>query len=189
MSTKDKKSKFCIPIFSDHPWPAPNVMATTVNSQSMRRTSFALYEIDPKSGATVEIFYADIALAQYFGARGADWYWRYRQTNCAPQYAERSILCVLRCVPRRALDISVAPPLTFTLSPSALIIRDAMPLPRSALRFQIFGLVYYLALRASGFATCRWSASRQTLMTLVAHTAPYKILCSARSSSRAAHNL
>jgi hypothetical protein len=54
-----------------------SVMATTVNSRSMRRTGFALYEINPKSGATVEIFYADIALARYFGARGAGWYWRY----------------------------------------------------------------------------------------------------------------
>jgi hypothetical protein len=65
-----------------------------------------------------------------------------------------------------------------------------MPPRRSAhCHFKYLGLGYCLALRASGFATCRRSASRRTLMTLVAHTVPTKkpwFLCSARSCSRAA---
>jgi hypothetical protein len=43
-----------------------------------------LYEIDPVSGAIIEIFYADRAVAQAFGARGAGWYWRTRETDCSP---------------------------------------------------------------------------------------------------------
>jgi hypothetical protein len=38
----------------------------------------ALYEIDPRTGTTIEIFYADAFAAQSFGARGAGFYWRER---------------------------------------------------------------------------------------------------------------
>jgi len=41
-------------------------------------TGCTLYEIDRRSGETIEIFYADSAVAQSFGARGAGFYWRKR---------------------------------------------------------------------------------------------------------------
>ena len=59
-------------------------MELPVTFRHARRTVCALYEIDPISGATIEIFYADRAVAQTFGARGAGWYWRTRQVDCSP---------------------------------------------------------------------------------------------------------
>jgi hypothetical protein len=47
-----------------------------------QRAGCALYEIDPTTGATIEIFYADGAFARSFGARGAGFYWRKR--GCSP---------------------------------------------------------------------------------------------------------
>jgi hypothetical protein len=52
--------------------PAPSV------SHPARHTGCTLYEIDPRSGQTIGIFYADEAFAQSFGARGAGFYWRKR---------------------------------------------------------------------------------------------------------------
>jgi hypothetical protein len=41
-----------------------------------------LYAVDPRTGASVEIFYADGALARSFGARGPGWFcW-----TCRPGY-------------------------------------------------------------------------------------------------------
>jgi len=34
-----------------------------------------LYDIDPRTGASVEVFYADDVLAESFGMRGAGWVW------------------------------------------------------------------------------------------------------------------
>ena len=33
-----------------------------------------LYDVDPRSGATIEVFYADRVLAKSFGTR-ARWFW------------------------------------------------------------------------------------------------------------------
>jgi hypothetical protein len=41
-----------------------------------QRAGCALYEIDPMTGATIEIFCADRVMAQSFGAHAAGWYWR-----------------------------------------------------------------------------------------------------------------
>ena len=51
-------------------------MATTISSGVAQRGRCAFYEIDPRTGATIEIFCADSAFAQSFGARAAGWYWR-----------------------------------------------------------------------------------------------------------------
>jgi len=40
-----------------------------------------LYEIDPRTGQTIEIFYADSVVAQSFGARGTGFYWRMRDCS------------------------------------------------------------------------------------------------------------
>jgi hypothetical protein len=46
-------------------------MARAVISDRKRRAALEpLYEIDPRTGASVEVFYADRALAGSFGARG-----------------------------------------------------------------------------------------------------------------------
>ena len=34
-----------------------------------------LYDVDPRTRATIEVFYADRALAVSFGLRGAGWVW------------------------------------------------------------------------------------------------------------------
>jgi hypothetical protein len=42
-----------------------------------------LYEIDPLTGTSVEIFYADCSLAKSFG-RGAGWFWWSCQSGFLP---------------------------------------------------------------------------------------------------------
>ena len=56
-------------------------MPMPITSPVGRSAGCTLYEIDPRSGATIEIFYADSAFAQSFGARAAGWYWRHRQAD------------------------------------------------------------------------------------------------------------
>jgi hypothetical protein len=43
-----------------------------------------LYDIDPQTGATIEVFYADRAL-ETFGRCGAGWFWCSRQRGFAPE--------------------------------------------------------------------------------------------------------
>jgi hypothetical protein len=57
-------------------------MPTPSDSRPARRTDCTLFEIDVRSGETIEIFYADTVVAQSFGARGAGFYWRKR--GCSP---------------------------------------------------------------------------------------------------------
>jgi hypothetical protein len=50
-------------------------MARAVISDSKRRPQYEpLYDIDPRTGASVEVFYADRVLAQSFGARSPGWF-------------------------------------------------------------------------------------------------------------------
>jgi hypothetical protein len=53
-------------------------MLAQAHSRTARRAGCTLYEVDTRSGETVEIFYADSVFAQSFGARGAGFYWRKR---------------------------------------------------------------------------------------------------------------
>ena len=51
-------------------------MARAVISDPKRRPAFEpLYDIDPRTGASIEVFYADRVLAASFGTRGAGWCW------------------------------------------------------------------------------------------------------------------
>ena len=43
-----------------------------------------LYDIDPRTGASIEVFYADRAL-ETFGRCGAGWFWCSRQRGFAPE--------------------------------------------------------------------------------------------------------
>jgi hypothetical protein len=42
-----------------------------------------LFDVDPRTGATIEIFYADRRL-ETFGRSGAGWFWCSRQRGFAP---------------------------------------------------------------------------------------------------------
>ena len=42
-----------------------------------------LYDVDPRTGASIEVFYADLAL-ESFGRRGAGWFWWYRRRGFSP---------------------------------------------------------------------------------------------------------
>ena len=43
-----------------------------------------LYDNAPRTGATIEVFYTDRALAKSFGTRGAGWCWRTCQRGRLP---------------------------------------------------------------------------------------------------------
>jgi hypothetical protein len=45
-----------------------------------------LYDIHPRTGASIEVFYADRAL-ETFGWQGAGWFWCYRRGGFAPDAA------------------------------------------------------------------------------------------------------
>jgi len=61
--------------FVQHPTAKGGAVARAVISDPKRHTACEpLYDIDPRTGASVEIFYADRALATSFGAR-AGWFW------------------------------------------------------------------------------------------------------------------
>ena len=60
-------------------------MARAVISDPKRRTADEpLYDIDPQTGASVEVFYADRVLAASFSARGDGWFWWACQPGCLP---------------------------------------------------------------------------------------------------------
>jgi len=42
-----------------------------------------LYDIEPRTGATIEVFYADRDL-ETFGRCGAGWFWWRRRRGCSP---------------------------------------------------------------------------------------------------------
>ena len=51
-------------------------MAQATISDPIRHTAYEpLYDIDPQTGASVEIFYADSAVAKSFGTPSAGWFW------------------------------------------------------------------------------------------------------------------
>ena len=56
-------------------------MRISANSSPARPAGCTLYEIDPRTGQTIEIFFADSVVAQSFGARGAGFYWRRRDCS------------------------------------------------------------------------------------------------------------
>jgi len=49
----------------------------------MRCAHDPIYEIDPQTGATIEVFYWDRAL-ETFGRGGAGWFWWPRRRGCSP---------------------------------------------------------------------------------------------------------
>jgi hypothetical protein len=51
-------------------------MGRVMTSDPKRLAAYEpLYDIDPRTGASVEVFYADWVLAKSFGARRPGWFW------------------------------------------------------------------------------------------------------------------
>jgi hypothetical protein len=47
----------------------------TLHQAQARPEAEPLYDVDRRSGARIEVFYADAALARSFGASGPGWFW------------------------------------------------------------------------------------------------------------------
>jgi hypothetical protein len=60
-------------------------MARAVICNSGQRAAYEpLYDIDPRTGAAVEVFYADRSLAQSFGVSSGGWFWWSCTPGCLP---------------------------------------------------------------------------------------------------------
>jgi hypothetical protein len=60
-------------------------MARLVTSDPERRPAREpLYDIDPRTGASVQVFWAEGLLGQSFGMRGAGWFWWSSRSGCRP---------------------------------------------------------------------------------------------------------
>jgi hypothetical protein len=60
-------------------------MARAIVTSAGRRAAYEpLYDIDPQTGASIEVFYADQVLAVSFGTHGAGWFWWSCQPGCLP---------------------------------------------------------------------------------------------------------
>jgi len=57
------------------------VARAVIYGPKRRAANEPLYDIDPQTGASVEIFYADRALAKSFG-RDSGWFWWSCQSAC-----------------------------------------------------------------------------------------------------------
>jgi hypothetical protein len=57
---------------------------TTISDPPRKPAFEPLYETHPRTGATIEVFYADRALAASFGLRGAGWLWWSCERGGAP---------------------------------------------------------------------------------------------------------
>jgi hypothetical protein len=58
-------------------------MAPSAPASRQRAAHDPLYDINPQTGATIEVFYADRTL-ETFGRRGAGWFWWPRRCGCSP---------------------------------------------------------------------------------------------------------
>ena len=56
-----------------------------VTSKTGRRAAYEpLYDINKRTGVSIEVFYANRVLAKSFGARGGGWFWWASQPGCLP---------------------------------------------------------------------------------------------------------
>jgi hypothetical protein len=76
-----------------------------------RRAAYEpLYEIDPRTGASIEIFYADQVLAASFGARPG-WFWWTCHQHCLPDDLPKGPFATsYMAYGDMALRLHVAPP-------------------------------------------------------------------------------
>ena len=74
-------------------------MAPTSCPQRPRREP--LFDVHPRTGASIEVFYADRTL-ETFGRGGAGWFWWPRRRGCSPDGSGDWAVCYeLRSVPAR----------------------------------------------------------------------------------------
>jgi hypothetical protein len=79
-------------------------MALTSYPQSARREP--LYDIDPLTGLSVEVFYADREL-ETFGRCGAGWFWWPRRRGCSPDGSPTGPFATSYAAYRHALNTAV----------------------------------------------------------------------------------
>ena len=60
-------------------------MAPALVTSERRAAPEPLCDIDPQTGASIEVFYADRVLAESFGARGPGWFWWTCQPGRLPE--------------------------------------------------------------------------------------------------------
>jgi hypothetical protein len=51
---------------------------------TMQRAQNPLYDIDPRTGTSIEVFYTDRTL-ETFGRGGEGWFWWLRRQGCSPE--------------------------------------------------------------------------------------------------------
>jgi hypothetical protein len=60
-----------------------------------------LFDVDPRTGASIEVFYTDRSL-ETFGRCGPGWFWWSRRRGCSPNSSPTGPVCYeLRCVSTR----------------------------------------------------------------------------------------
>jgi hypothetical protein len=67
-----------------------------------------LYDIDPQTGATIEVFYADRSL-ETFGRCGAGWFWWPRRRGCSPDGSPTGPFATGYAAYRHAMNATAAP--------------------------------------------------------------------------------
>jgi hypothetical protein len=66
-----------------------------------------LYDIDRRTGASIEVFYADRAL-ETFGRCGAGWFWWLRRRGCSPDGSPTGPFATSYTAYRHAMTVPVA---------------------------------------------------------------------------------
>ena len=67
-----------------------------------------LYDIDPRSGTSIEVFYADRDL-ETFGRCGAGWFWCPRRRGFSPDAAPTGPFATSYAAYRHAMNAAAAP--------------------------------------------------------------------------------
>jgi hypothetical protein len=62
-----------------------------------------LFDVDPRTGASIEVFYADRRL-ETFGRCGAGWFWCLRRRGCSPDGAATGPFATSYAAYRHAMD-------------------------------------------------------------------------------------
>jgi hypothetical protein len=66
-----------------------------------------LYDIDPRTGATIEVFYADRTL-ESFGKCGTGWFWWPRRRGCSPAGSPMGTFATSYAAYRHAMNTAAA---------------------------------------------------------------------------------